>query len=203
MAVNAAPNPDAHVAKWTGWLHRLRDQVHTLYLWRTIWRTIIKTAEGNPEVPRTIVFDFMAATYGASQAMAVRRLCGDQNRAISFRRLLREIAANPGLLPPGRVNVAEVEADLKALDSGVMKDVGRYVSQYLAHSQETPSVSIPSFEDLHAAIDALGALVRRYVLVIEDADQLLEPAVLGDWMAPFRVAWLPGYPRVPRPKPRG
>jgi hypothetical protein len=155
---------------------------------------LIQAADSNPKVPRTHVFTYLAATYGASQAMAVRRLCGDQARAVSFKRLLRDVAAHPDVFPSGRVDVGQVEADLRALDSGVLKGVSRYVNQYLAHRQETPHAKVPAFTDLHEAIDLLGALVRRYMLVIEDADQVLEPVVLGDWMAPFRVPWLPARP---------
>ena len=181
-------------AKWQRWLNGLRNEVHTLRLYRTTWRELIKAAEGNPNIPRTHVFGYLATTYSHSQAVAVRRLCGSQRNEISFKNLLREIAANPGLLPNRQVDVAGVAADLKSLDSGTLQHVNRYVSQYLAHAQETATIKIPTFQDLHQAIDDLSELLRKYVLLIENADQLLDPVVLGDWMAPFRMAWLPAWP---------
>ena len=185
-----APGP----AKWHRWLEGLCNEVLALRLYRTTWRGIIEAVENNPNVPRTHVFGYLAQTYSASQAMAVRRLCGEQRRELSFKNLLREIAANPGLIPGKQVDVASVEADLKSLDSGNLLHVRQYVSQFLAHAQEVPTVKSPTFKDLHQAIDELSQLLRKYKLLVDDVDQYLDPVVAGDWLAPFRVAWLPPLP---------
>jgi hypothetical protein len=183
------------IQKWSRWLARLRDEVLGLYLYRTTWRAIIKAAEDNPNVPRTHVFNFMANTYSASQAVAIRRICGEQSEEVSFRNLLHEVAENPALLQTKLVDVAMVQADIRSLDSGNLRLVRKYVSQYVAHGQETRPAPVPTFADLHAAIDELGSLLKQYISLIDDVDQLLDISIAGDWMAPFRIAWLPPIQR--------
>lgn len=101
------------VAKWSRWLARLRDEIHTLFLWRTTWRAIAQAIDANRELPRTHVFNFMAATYAASQAVAVRRLCGEQSGEVSFNNLLHEIVDNVDLIPDTRrPDPASVRADV-------------------------------------------------------------------------------------------
>jgi hypothetical protein len=181
-------------AKWVRWLERLRNEVWALHLYRATWQSIVNAIDDNPKIPRTHVFNFMSDTYAASQAMAIRRLCGDQAEEINFRNLLHEVEEHPDLVVPAYRDEAQVEADLKALNSGNLKKVQKYASQYLAHGPEQRPAPVPTFSDLHAAIDDLGTILRRYSLMIEEADLVLEPPILGDWMAPFRMAWLPPLP---------
>lgn len=38
-------------------------------------------------------------------------------------------------------------------------------------------------------------MLKKYIYLVDDIDQVLEPVVLGDWMAPFRQAWMPTLER--------
>lgn len=94
---------------------------------------------------------------------------------------------------------ALVDEDLRQLQENARK-VAAYVDKVIAHKAWEPRVpvSIPTFEELYAAIDFLGALLQRYTLLLRAADrQTVAPLYFGDLMAPFRVAWLPERP--PRP----
>jgi hypothetical protein len=188
----AAPSRE----KWDPWLTTLGNEIYTLHMYRTFWRTFIRTAEAAKVTPGHI-FDFFAASYSTRQAVAIRRLCGADNREYSFHHLLSEIRDHPDLCK-NPIDPGEVEADIKSLQTGNLQRVRRFVNQYVAHRQESPTAQVPTFQDIHDAIDELGALLRKYIRIVNDIDQMLEPKVAGDVMRPFRVAWLPPLPTRPR-----
>lgn len=82
------------------------------------------------------------------------------------------------------------DADLEILrgDSENIKD---YVDQYVAHRAERPKLTdVPTFEDLHRAIDDLGDMFKKYSQVLKAAHwATLEPVGQEDWRAIFRVPW--------------
>jgi hypothetical protein len=91
------------------------------------------------------------------------------------------------------VDPAIVAADLDALRTGAAK-VSTYVDRHLAHldSKPVPASDLPTLDDLHAAIDVIGVLFRRYHLLLTSADMpMLVPVIQHSWTAPFRVAWAP------------
>jgi hypothetical protein len=181
---------------WDGWFTTLGGEIYTLHMYRTFWREFIQTAEAAHVTPGHI-FDFFAATYSTRQAVAIRRLCGTDDREYSFHHLLTEIRDRPDLCK-NPIDPKEVEVDVGSSQAGNLLHVRRWVNQYVAHRQGSPTAAVPTFADIHAAIDALGALLRKYVLIVNDVDQMLEPKVAGDVMRPFRVAWLPPLPTLAR-----
>jgi hypothetical protein len=186
--------------KWDGWFTTLGGEIYTLHMYRTFWRDFIKAAEAAHVTPGRI-FDFFAATYSTRQAVAIRRLCMKGGREYTFHHLLSEIRDHPHLCR-NPIDPREVQVDIDALQAGNLKRVRGYVNQYVAHRQERPpTAQVPTFADIHAAIDELGALLQKYVHVVNDVHQMLDPVVAGDVMRPFRVAWLPPLPNH-RPRPR-
>ena len=66
-----------------------------------------------------------------------------------------------------------------------------YVDQHVAHDQAEPTAEPPTLEELHAAIDTLGALFKRYTVVLTAGEYIsLEPFIQSDWKAIFRTPWL-------------
>ncbi len=194
-----APAEAPSRAKWERWLDKLRTVILTLYLYRKFWRDFIAAAEA-ANVPPSYIFTFFQQTCAARQAVVVRSVCGRQGGQYSFHRLLTEIKDHPDLTE-NPTDPDDVEADLRSLDAGNLWRVRKYVDQYIAHIEETPVAAVPTFEDLHAAIDELGALLRKYMVLVLNEDQWLETSVAGDVMAPFRMAWLPKLPERPRRQP--
>jgi hypothetical protein len=183
--------------KWDGWFIILGGEIYTLNMYRTFWRDFIKAAEAAHVTPGHI-FDFFAATYSTRQAVAIRRLCGADDREYSFHHLLSEIRDHPHLCKNPN-DPKEVEVDIRSLQTGKLLHVRRWVNQYVAHRQKSPTAQVPTFADIHAAIDELGALLQKYVRIVNNADQILDPVVAGDVMGPFRVAWLPPLHTLSRP----
>jgi hypothetical protein len=83
-------------------------------------------------------------------------------------------------------------ADLAALTAAV-SEVKNYVDEHLAHRSEEaqPAQVTVTFEDVHAAIDAVGHAYRKYFGLVSGATMLrLTPEIQGDWKAVFRQPWL-------------
>lgn len=50
---------------------------------------------------------------------------------------------------------------------------------------------MPTYEELNAAIDQLGDLLKKYTSLLKaEALAVVAPVHQYDWKAPFRVAWL-------------
>ncbi len=68
-----------------------------------------------------------------------------------------------------------------------------YVNEHVAHDMAEPTVpEMPTYADLHAAIDSVGEIFKKYAVTLTGGWwATLEPAIQGDWKAIFRVPWLP------------
>ncbi len=185
-------------AKWEHWLNTLRTDVLTLHLYRKFWRDVTGAAEA-ANVPPSYFFTFFNDWYGSYQAIAIRRVCKARQGQPSLRNLLNEIRHHPQLTK-NPVDPTDVAADLKAMDAGSLGRVRKYADEQIAHKQDASPSEVPTIEDVHQAIDELGTLFRKYLVLVQDEDQWLETTVAGDVMAPFRMAWLPKLPERPRPR---
>jgi hypothetical protein len=84
------------------------------------------------------------------------------------------------------------DADLAALRDA-SEQVKDYVDQYIAHRAERPtSAQLPTFVDLHRAIDDMGEMFKKYSQVLKAAHWGTLVAVHGDWQAIFRQPWIDG-----------
>jgi hypothetical protein len=68
-----------------------------------------------------------------------------------------------------------------------------YVNEHVAHDMAEPTLpEMPTYADLHAAIDSVGEIFKKYAVTLTGGWwATLEPAIQGDWKAIFRVPWLP------------
>jgi AbiU2 len=67
-----------------------------------------------------------------------------------------------------------------------------YVNEHVAHDMAEPTLpEMPTYADLHAAIDSVGEIFKKYAVTLTGGWwATLEPAIQGDWKAIFRVPWL-------------
>jgi hypothetical protein len=90
-----------------------------------------------------------------------------------------------------RFNGAIARADVDGLQRAAGR-VSVYVNEHLAHDAAAPKVTeLPTFNDLHEAIDSIGALFQKYATILTGGSWELDHIVLGDWREIFRTAWIP------------
>jgi hypothetical protein len=202
---------------WNQWLETILEDVQTALIYRRIFREVRAMIDSNPRIQKASSFyDWMAGVYADSGLMAVRRQRGIDERAVSMERLLADIRKNPQVLSRARfvalyrpemkdaaqrefdsyvgsgaqhVDPRAVQGDLDALRK-LTDDVERYGTKQVAHLDETGPKTVPTMGELEAAIDLLGALLKKYMLLIR-AISYHEPEWTYDWKAIFREPWIP------------
>jgi hypothetical protein len=179
-------------AKWDEWLRQLNLEVATLLLYRKLWRMYGEAAESG-RVPASFMFTMQAEAYATRQAVAIRRLCKARSGYYSFHNLLTDVRDHP-TLTARPTDTQDVKSDIQRLRRGNLWRVHQYVDQFVAHKQEQPTAATATFEDIDAAIDQLGALLQKYILLVHNEPITLDTVIAGDVMAPFRKAWLPERP---------
>ncbi len=90
------------------------------------------------------------------------------------------VAADPAL----------VRADIDQL-STTAAQVRSYVNKYLAHIDQSPKLPIPAIAVVDTAVQVLGDLLKKYTLLLKNADLRVEPMVLFDWASVFQEPWAP------------
>src|SRR5258706_5902645 len=83
--------------RWTNWLERIRQDIHTLAWDREVWRGFRETVEKSDHFRRTggALEDWIARHYVAAMAVGVRRQLDTSGRSISLFRLLVELSSLP------------------------------------------------------------------------------------------------------------
>lgn len=80
--------------------------------------------------------------------------------------------------------------DLETLTKGAA-NVKRYVDQHVAHADAVQAQVTLTFEEVHAAIDVIGYLFRKYYNLLTAASYVhLEAAIHHNWKAAFQVPWM-------------
>lgn len=213
------PAPDLRVDKWKSWLGQIDREVTDLFLSRHIWRSLQQVIGDHPAMPSSVYFEWQAQCYAAAQAVAVRRQREVKDGVITLGRLMTEMAETPELLTRqryvsmydwGMQHLGDRHFDRWApsggahLDGAVVGDdlvsllkraenIKRYVDKRLAHYEKPrPAGKVPSFADLDDAVEALGEMYRKYAGLLTGGDRIeMTPAIQYDWMAPFRMPWIP------------
>lgn len=212
--------PDSRVEKWKRWIENpIRAEVLGMNNHRAMYQEVGRIVTEHGALPPSHFFDFLADTYAATQAIAVRRQAEVDPRVISLGVLLHEIADNPERLSRERflshydsiarrkwgepvwtekfggevghhVDPDVVKADLGELGRGTARTKD-LVDKHLAHADRKPLANPPTFADLHGAIDSINAQFEKYVLLLTVSTyETLVPVPQYDWLAVFRQPWI-------------
>jgi hypothetical protein len=170
-------------------------------------------------------WDLLRETYAVTQAIAIRRQADFDRRVCSLAMLIKQMRDNARaltrdsyvslwdqdndpLVQRGQRNFDRLAgeggdhldpniptADLEALEAAAER-VRVYVNEHVAHDMAEPTTpEMPTYTDLHDAIDALGEIGKKYFEVLTaDWMHTWEPVIQYPWEAIFRVAWLPSRP---------
>lgn len=214
---------DQRIEKWTRWMDgTIKNNVLTMHLHRHAWREMSGIATRHGHLPESYWWEFLLDTYAATQATAIRRQADTHKDAASLANVLEEMTADPAQLKRewwigmwtiddrqfatrtwlnqfgGTVN-EHLDPAIPAADAQRLReaaaDVRVYVDKHVAHSDASAVSSTITLkaEDLHAVIDVIGSIFKRYYnLLTASSMYTLVPAIQHDWTAVFRVPWIPG-----------
>jgi AbiU2 len=218
-AVKPAP-ADSRVDKWNRWIEgEVKAEVLRMHHYRAVYRRVLEIVNSRePKLPDSLFFQFLANTYGASQAAAIRRQAEFSPRVISLGKLLAEIQAEPERLSRQRFvgpwdadqqdrghesfsrhfagDVGEhLDPKIVAEDASRLKDEAQgivdFVNRHVAHADQDGLDELPTFAELHAAIDMIGDVFWKYSLLLTgDTYGTLEPVIQHPWEAIFHVPWI-------------
>jgi hypothetical protein len=212
--------PRDHEQRWRGWLKTIDQDITTVFYWRATWLAIGEMLRANPAIPPSHVFNYLSNTYGTSQAVAVRRLADPRRGVVSLAALIKDVRKLAveitverwaGLYPGSDVadfarfqavgtshfDPSIAKADLVRLSDAV-EHVKTYVDEHLAHRDPNPTRDIPTFGQIHSAIDLVAELFRKYNMVVTGVDRVvMVPVPKPGWFLPFTVPWLPPGAKAP------
>jgi hypothetical protein len=184
------------VVRWQDDVARIAGDVLAMHFYREIYRGVTQIAVDHGGAPSSAFFSYLTDTYGQTQLVGIRRQADTRMDTISIRRLLREIRKNPKQLTrewysdmygqePGMQARAEatwnelfagqigeyldprlVRADLDDLISAAERAKHWADNRLAHHGRERVEEGPPTLDDIDRAIDTIGALFRRYNLLL-------------------------------------
>lgn len=209
-------------AKLQDWMLTLSADVRDLVTQRAIYSELREIGERNPALHRPTELIYWAVFwYSTSVTVGVRRLVDSQNRAISYRNILTTLKKNPGVITRewfsdvweeffrfgpetpdeifdrivgrGAIELTGADAtkDLAALEA-ITAGLKTYVDQRVAHRDANPHEVLPTFAELHSAIDHVCELHTKYFTLLKGEPPDINPNLGPGWREVLRIPWIPG-----------
>lgn len=192
---------------------------HRRFVWRRVAQ-IADANEELRDRPSTF-WDFLGQNYAATQAIAIRRQADTRRDVFSLAVVIKQMRDNAqALTRDSYVSLFDqsdelmverghkgfnqlagggdhLDPEIPRADLAALKDAAKrvrlYANEHIAHAAANPThPAMPTYSDLHEAIDALGNICRKYTVALTAGWWATwEPVMQDDWEAIFRVAWLP------------
>lgn len=160
--------------KWIQWreqLERITQETHRLHHYRQLWRELAEITQA-ANLPPSVFFDALPIWYVTTQGAAVRRQLDRRAGTVSLRRLLDDIAQNPGFVTRDRHIAAWHEqagepagggaAEAEALPEELrLRDANRNFDRFAGAGRDTIDRAL-----VRADVDELeraGEVVKGYV----------------------------------------
>jgi hypothetical protein len=201
------------------------QDVVSIYAARAIWWGFNSIYGKAPEEARkdATFQQWIASNYYTSQAIGIRRQADVRTDVISLAALMKRVAAAPEVLSrerfsdargrdedasrdfdtlTGAVGLDHIDPaspidDLERLRDGT-ESVRTWATKEVAHydpNKGTFEVGL-TYGDLHAAIDLIGELFKKYYSLIRVQHVALELLVMPAWQVIFRVPSIPDEERM-------
>ena len=193
---------------------------------RSLYKDLVQIVNANPTTRRPDYFvAWLQENYAIALSLGVRRMIDTDHRSISLGRLLYELIESPRTITreahrvlyialpeladgtfdrcvgEGRQFLPQSAArsDLRALE-GASARVHRLVNKRYAHSSQLSAIRrMPTFEELHSALDLVDETLAKYhVLLLAESFQTAEPEPQYEWTDALRTPWLPSETRFVR-----
>ncbi len=202
----------------------IHDEVIGLFTHRAVWWSLQQVFDENLSLPPSLIFDYLAQTYSASMAVAVRRLTDTAENSNSLVRLLTKMTLHHQRLSRGRwllrtswddkVFAARQFDDFAGSSDGTMpkdrvnRDRARliesaskikdFVDTTVAHMDSTRPASLPTFNELHDAVTTIGDVFGDWFgFLCGSALLSLVPTPQFDWSKCLTVPWIAARQRRP------
>jgi hypothetical protein len=141
---------------------------------RSLWRLLAELT-GDPDLLTRESYVALLDEFQAQDDLLVKRANEDWDRW----------SDNAGR----RFNGEIARADQRELERATQR-VKDYVDQHVAHDQHNPTAAIPTFEELHEAIDVIAAKFQKYAAILTGAYWALDHMIQDNWKTVFRRAWI-------------
>jgi len=193
-------------AEWETRLEHAAEEILGVYQDRFFWRRISDIAlanqvvRDNPFIPSWIGTLFYRRAIVAVRTMIDAGQQGREHETDSLVTVLNDIIVHPQDLVVGEhtgmqlagartIDPAAVRADIDRLRNAAAA-IKKYSNKYITHLDRQPKAPVPGEEEIEAAIDLVGELFKKYMLLIAGKDLDLETHVLFDWTMALTVPWL-------------
>ncbi|MFF1876510.1 hypothetical protein [Leifsonia sp. NPDC058230] len=212
------PHKPGPPAVWLKMLERITNEVMVLARYRMTWRTVNDLVDDSAAIQEQPYFvEWISELYATTMALGVRKMADRSSDAASLFILLKQIAEHPDGLTRewylsdiyedwgknfdhaftrradpkklGHIDPDVVLADQRRLVEAA-DPLRLYVNHHIAHAQAEPKATIPTFRDLHEALDVLNELFLKYELLLTRGNrEPFEPVIPFPWQGIFDRAW--------------
>ena len=207
------------IAKWRKWLERIEHDVQSALMTRTVFLDLQSAIRSNEKLHRpSYLYSYLRNTYAAHVGMTIRRQIKDMDNSVSLARLLREISEHSHLISrehftslyAGSSAESLADTDFNNLAgigskyfpaSNVLEDLTalrshadvceNYLDRVFAHLDKRAPSRIPTYNEIHAAVDLLDQICVKYERLLNARGMdSLNPTFQDDWKAVLRVPWI-------------
>ena len=216
MSIRARANK---FKQWKRRFKVIKNSIFDLALKRFVFQKVTELVRDNPRLQTPSVFyDWLHKAYAIDMTIHIRRLTDTDKRSISFVNLMKDIERYPEVMsrrrftlpykgfmkqfghkdfdrlakPGSSVLNKRLIAQHKAKLVKSHKRLRSFTNKHVAHLDIRGMRRFPTYEELNACVDTIESLLKDYALLLEQsAPDPVVPVIQYDWMAPFRLAWLP------------
>lgn len=199
--ISAAPRYECPVPQLLPDLERVKEEIQMLHFDRGVWRTFDAAAAGSVVVRDSFARAWFADSFYRCAALAVRAMVDRNPDSCTLVNLMAAVAESadavscpfvPEMWAVGGATLdpEKVRGDVAALQAAAAQ-VRQYVNKFLAHVDRNRKGGPPDAAVVDAAVDLLGDLLKKYVLILTGADLVVTPLPHFHVAETFREAWIP------------
>ncbi len=210
---------DTRIRKWIRWLEISHDEIQQLLIAKDIFWSVQVLIRNNEDIQKPSAFyQYLGDTYISHVVIGIRRQVKVSDQSVSFLRLLKEVAEDPGRITRKYYKglyVGSVVEDLadSDFDRFCEKSCAEHVSETLikqdivelknlskvcegfadkriAHRDKRGPKVLPKFHEVYDVITKLDELYVKYHLLFHaSCMDTLMPTYQYDWEAVFDFPW--------------
>ena len=174
------------IEKWKEWVEVVCHNCGNLLLSQDMFLDIQNMIAKNPPMQQNDYFyEYLKDTYVAHVLMMLSKHIKRGDKSISLVNLAEDIINNPQELTQPHV-AKQVQQKLNRFRESA-EAFEQYADRTIAHNDKRPPVRIPTYKQIHNAIDAMDSLSIQCSLAVGgDYVDTCKPTVQYGWLQVFR-----------------